>query len=951
MGWNTQANGSGTGYSASGTDTFTIGANTTMYAQWLEDSIGDSLEKKVSSTAESYTVGSLVSYNLSYTLPDDISIIKTISLVDTYVPALTYSSYTMTVGGVAVTPTFNHDAVGRELTFALTEAQIAGREGQVISVILTFTVTSTADSIVNNVGLFINDYKVGEDDETLYKVLYNGNGSTGGTTPVDANVYREGASVTVLANTGNLVRTGFIYVGWNTQANGSGDGYAGTGTETFVIDENLTMYAQWLSDDIGDSLEKTVSSAAMSYSVGDLVEYTIRYTLPADVGVIRTLTFKDIYTDALTYGSYTMLIGGTTVTPAFDHDTANRTLSFTLNNAGLVGNEGSQIVLRIIFTIANAAEAITNNVDLLINDYDVGDDEVTLYKVKYDGNGNTGGTAPVDGNVYRLGASVTVRANTGNLVRTGFAFVGWNTQANGSGDYYAATGTASFAMVDNVTLYAQWVDDTFGDDMLKEVTSTADSYAVGDSVEYTITFTLPTEVSAIDTIEIEDNYTTALNYMSYTMTIGGAAVTPTFNNDTVARVLTFTLTGAQVAGRAGQVVSLTSTYSVANTGTYITNNVSLYVNGYKTGEDEETLYKVLYNGNGQTGGTAPVDPLVYKYGAMVRVYANVGNLYRINSNLASWNTMADSSGTNYATTGTAIFFIPGNMTLYARWSLINSPPIGGGEGEVNPRPITPNEPPFDYIPDDDVPIGPFISEHVAYIIGYPDGTVKPENNVTRAEVATVYYRLLRDDVRSDNWAENNSMTDIPQARWCNIAVSVMSRMEILEGYPDGTFRPDNAISRAELATIAARFARISGTGGAGGGETTSHRDVEGHWAQRDISFAARTGLLIGYPDGTFKPDQPITRAEFVTLVNRMLKRVPESLDDLLPGQMASWPDNTNQDTWYYVAMQEASNSHSHGYKTARTVPDLDFEYEYWVAMIANRDWIALERGWASARGR
>jgi hypothetical protein len=164
-------------------------------------------------------------------------------------------------------------------------------------------------------------------------------------------------------------------------------------------------------------------------------------------------------------------------------------------------------------------------------------------------------------------------------------------------------------------------------------------------------------------------------------------------------------------------------------------------------------------------------------------------------------------------------------------------------------------------------------------------------------------------------------------------------MGIVNGYPNGTFRPDGAITRAELAAIAARFAEAMGMTPA---NDVSFSDVAGHWAQDDIMYAAQIGWVTGYPDGTYRPDRAITRAEFMTLVNRILERVPEHEADLLPEEMTNWIDNADTSAWYYLAVQEATNSHVPEYKD-ETVPGLSFTYEYWQEMLENPDWAQLER--------
>ena len=265
----------------------------------------------------------------------------------------------------------------------------------------------------------------------------------------------------------------------------------------------------------------------------------------------------------------------------------------------------------------------------------------------------------------------------------------------------------------------------------------------------------------------------------------------------------------------------------------------------------------------------------------------------------------------------------------------------GSGGKTNPDPNSgKSDAPAIEIRDGGAPLSPFITDHAAYIIGYPEGDVRPENNITRAEVATVFFRLLTDEFREKYWTRNNPYGDAVYSDWHNTAVSVMDNMAIIKGYPDGGFKPDGDITRAELATVAARFAKIMKMEG---GNNAAFSDTGGHWAEADILYAARIGWVNGYPDGTYKPDQPITRAEFMTTANRVLKRIPESEDDLLSAGMTRWPDNS-PDAWYYLAVQEATNSHEYGYKN-KSVPGLDCQYEYWEKMAPNRDWLKLETIW------
>ena len=233
-------------------------------------------------------------------------------------------------------------------------------------------------------------------------------------------------------------------------------------------------------------------------------------------------------------------------------------------------------------------------------------------------------------------------------------------------------------------------------------------------------------------------------------------------------------------------------------------------------------------------------------------------------------------------------------------------------------------------------------DHVAYVIGYPDATVKPQKSITRAEVATIFFRLLTDSARETYWSKTNSFTDVAYDKWYNNAISTMANAGIIEGYPDGTFRPDAPITRAEFAAIASRFSQTPLT------TKTSFTDVEkSYWAYDEISLAQQLGWINGYPDGTFRPKQNITRAETMTLVNRMLAREVEE-DHMLPG-MHVWVDNTPE-MWYYEAVQEATNTHTYT-RTDKRVPNKAFCYENWVSLLPDPDWAALEKQWSVANGK
>ena len=219
--------------------------------------------------------------------------------------------------------------------------------------------------------------------------------------------------------------------------------------------------------------------------------------------------------------------------------------------------------------------------------------------------------------------------------------------------------------------------------------------------------------------------------------------------------------------------------------------------------------------------------------------------------------------------------------------------------------------------------------HFNYVIGYTDGTIRPSNNISRAEVATIFFRLLTDEARMQYDKTTSSFSDIKDGAWCCRAVSTLTNMGIIKGYTDGTFRPNADITRAELATIIARFAKLDVN-------TKTFSDITGHWAQKSIELAAGNGWINGYEDGTFRPNNNITRAETFAMINRVLDRQTESVSDLLPtSEMNMWSDNLNENAWYYKDVQEATNYH----KCDRVG---DSVYEKWTEKVPDIDWASYQ---------
>lgn len=257
-----------------------------------------------------------------------------------------------------------------------------------------------------------------------------------------------------------------------------------------------------------------------------------------------------------------------------------------------------------------------------------------------------------------------------------------------------------------------------------------------------------------------------------------------------------------------------------------------------------------------------------------------------------------------------------HKSVHAGWERVITP--------VPPTPSTPDE------PEVHRPNGLVLDEHFAYLIGNDDGLIRPEANITRAEVATIFFRLLTDETRESFWSDTNSYTDVAAGSWYNNAVSTLSAMGVLGGYEDGSFRPNASITRAEFAKIAVSFFELEGLAC----ENPFLDVAPSAWYAESVAAAAEIGLIEGYEGGFFRPDAPITRAEACTIVNRTLGRAPHAAGLLPESEMNLWPDNMDASAWYYAQIQEATNSHDFVWAG---------EFEQWTQKLPERDWDALQR--------
>lgn len=222
--------------------------------------------------------------------------------------------------------------------------------------------------------------------------------------------------------------------------------------------------------------------------------------------------------------------------------------------------------------------------------------------------------------------------------------------------------------------------------------------------------------------------------------------------------------------------------------------------------------------------------------------------------------------------------------------------------------------------------------HMAYIIGKPDGLIHPDDSMTRAEAATLFFRLMTEETREHYWETSNSFIDIPSNKWYNNAISTMANAGVIHGYPDGSFRPDAYITRAEFVTMVSRIVTAKQI------TKSTFTDAQNHWAAAAIDNASSLGIISGFPDGSFRPDTYISRAQGAAICNRLLNRIPHHAG--LLEDMVVWPDNMDPEKWYYLDIQEATSSHLHD---MRSVEDLGEDREYWIQLDDLIDWKSYER--------
>lgn len=518
--------------------------------------------------------------------------------------------------------------------------------------------------------------------------------------------------------------------------------------------------------------------------------------------------------------------------------------------------------------------------------------EPNSFTVQYNANGGKG---TMDDQTFQYAGTENAYLKQNTFVRPGYRFLGWSETTDGTGTSYADK--AKFQGVTHyqgneikndatITLYAQW----------KELPEITIDYTPFPEDLGTVKLNPPQakEPSEEDLAPLSIHTVSEKGSPDHQVhTFQGATAKPedgcTFKgwydqqNNQCSKDLRF----VPQAGRD-----------------------NLYQSGSYVAVFEAKKYTLHFNAN---GGAGTMGDLTYTHG-QDQSLTKCG-FTRAGYDFLGWATAADGKVVYHDQQSLSI---TQDTTLYAVWKQQpNQGGSGGGHHNSGGTQEKPDETPPTTLNDTD---------HYAYIVGYEDGTIRPNGHITRAEAATVFFRLLTDKARDANLTDRSPYPDVSAGAWYNKAIATLSRMGILSGYEDGSFRPNATVTRAEFAAMAARFDTEAKP------VDTPFTDLTGCWAADEIAKAYGKGWVNGYGDNTFRPNGPITRAEAVTLINRVLRRLPETDKDLLPDER-TWPDNP-ETFWGYLALQEASNSHlydrkSDGYETqTKLLPPRDWSQEF-----------------------
>ena len=766
-----------------------------------------------------------------------------------------------------------------------------------------------------------------------FTVTYNANGGSG-TAPVDSSSpYEINSEVTILGQ-GDLTMEGHNFTGWNTEADGTGKSYA-AGAKIEKLTENVILYAQWTKQKFTVTWMNGTTQLETDKDVpyGATPEYngneptkaedenntytflgwntdqnatTKLETLPnvtADVTYYAIFSATAIPKYTLTYKAN----GGSGAPAAVSDNKAGDTVDLNYSNQPTHAQQDGKNVIFIGWTETNDSGKVYSNGETLPSLADkvtFPNSNITVYAVwGLDDNGNGVPDALEAKVTYKVEKGYWYDAATGQATGSEIVCLRPLYKKSDNGVWKSCNATLGDSIpTGRAGNEGYTADGWYKNDETTKITIDAATPVTGN-VTYTFKYVPEIKPDTYTVVLHLDGgtYTTA---PEYTKTTDGYQYCLRKATDKVNPTITtlnkngYQFKGWSLSGTAPQaLIGADETFA----------SLSVQQNGLNGNHGkidlyavwQEIKYTVTYN---LDGGTTTSNKTIFPdltYGVDT---PTIVNPTKAGYTFAGWEPKVAKKVTD-------------NATYKAQWNR-------------NYVPYYPPVPPTVKIEDDDA-LGLNTTDHFAYIVGYGNGEVRPQNNITRAEVATIFFRLLTDDVRDENLTKTNRYSDVAATSWYNTAVSTLSSMGIITGYPDGTFRPNAAITRAEFAAIAARFDT--------NGDKTAAKfsDIATHWAKDEISIAYNNGWITGYPDGTFGPQRDITRAETMTLVNRVLNRQPETEDDLLPN-MTVWTDNANPKAWYYLAVQEATNSHYYKFKT-------NSKYEKWTELRETRDWTQLEK--------
>lgn len=503
--------------------------------------------------------------------------------------------------------------------------------------------------------------------------------------------------------------------------------------------------------------------------------------------------------------------------------------------------------------------------------------EPNSFKVQFNQNTTDTVTGTMTSQTFQYAEAGDAYLNPNAFVRPGYRFLGWSEEADGTGTSYADKAKFLGVPADNgaiVNLYAQW----------QEYSSVTIRYTAFPNDLGTVVLNKEGQTASAATEETGSPDPALKEIVGATATTAPGSVFEGWYD------------------QKGNLISKEPKYEP-------TPVKDLYEGGSYVAHFHAQQYTLRFNAN---GGEGTMGDLTYTHG-QDQSLTKCG-FTRAGYAFLGWATAADGGVAYHDQQSLSI---TQDTTLYAVWK--QQPNQGGSGGHHNSGGTQEK-------PDETPPTTLNDTDHYAYIVGYEDGTIRPNGHITRAEAATVFFRLLTDEARDANLTDRSPYPDVSAGDWYNKAIATLSRMGILSGYEDGSFRPNATVTRAEFAAMAARFDTEAKP------VDTPFTDLTGCWAADEIAKAYGKGWVNGYGDNTFRPNGPITRAEAVTLINRVLRRLPETDKDLLPDER-TWPDNP-ETFWGYLALQEASNSHlydrkSDGYETqTKILPPRDWSQEF-----------------------